>query len=165
MDTKKLNDYIEKEMAQIGKDMKREKERCARLYPDWRDDEFNMLDNYFIWGYCEDSKKTPSFYTWDDAYVYYNRIDKTYYMTLDTGFYDTVYSKETARIELGRLHQIKTAFRNFLLEIGESLSANIFPYTDPALEAYSLSELYLKLCIAIEGYEAYCHYLSFKGQF
>ena len=107
MDTKKINDYIEKEMAQMGKDMKREKARCARLYPDWRDDEFNMLDNYFIWGYCEDSTEIPSFYTWDDAYVYYNRIDKKYYMTLDTGFYDTTYSRDVARVELGRLHKIE----------------------------------------------------------
>lgn len=155
MDNKKLNAYLTKELRKIGKNMKRERARCARLYPDWRDDEFNMLDNLFIWGYTIDAKAIPSFYTWDDAYVYFNRQTKRYYMTIDTGFYGCACDEELARTEIDRLSRIDEAFRDFLIEKGLSMRAEIFPLEDPALEADSLSELYVKFRIMLEGYKAY----------
>jgi hypothetical protein len=155
MNNKKLAAYLHKELKKIGKDYKREKDRCARLYPDWKDDEFNMLDNLFIWGCNVDPNVTPSFFSWDDAYVYYNRATKRYYMTIDTGFYGMNYSEELARVELERLVRIDEAFRNFLIEKGLPMRADIFPFEDPALEADTLSELYVKFRIMIEGYKIY----------
>ena len=155
MNNKKLNTYLRKELRQIGHDYKREKARCARLYPDWRDDEFNMLDNLFIWGYNTDAKIIPSFYSWDDAYIYFNRKTKKYYMTIDTGFYDRIYDEEVARAESERLDRIENAFRNFLIENQLPTTTLIFPFQDPALEAESLSELYVKYKIMIEGYRMY----------
>lgn len=155
MNSKKLAAYLQKELKKIGKDYKREKARCARLYPDWVDDEFNMLDNLFIWGCNVDPNITPSFYSWDDAYVYYNRATKRYYMTIDTGFYGMKYSKELAQIEIQRLLKIKEAFEFFLTEKGISMSADIFPFEDPSLEAESLDELYVKFRIMLEGYKVY----------
>lgn len=155
MDAKKLDAYIRKELKKIGKDLKREKARCARLYPDWVDDEFNMLDNLFIWGYNENPNIVPSFYSWDDAYIYYNRASKKYYMTIDVGFYGMKYDAELARNELQRLDRIDEAFRNFLIEKGLPMRADIFPFEDPSLEAETLSELYVKFRIMIEGYRLY----------
>jgi len=155
MNKQKLDAYLRKEFRRIGKSMKREKARCVRLYPDWRDDEFNMLDNKFIWGYNTNPIITPSFCSWDDAYIYYNRADKKYYMTIDTGFYDTPYTEEAVRIEGERLDRIENAFRNFLTENGYSTCAPVFPLKDPALEAYSLSELYVKFKIMVEGYRMF----------
>jgi hypothetical protein len=155
MNNKKLNAYLTKELRKIGKDMKREKARCARLYPDWRDDEFNMLDNLFIWGCNANPKVTPSFYSWDDAYIYFNRADKKYYMTIDTGFYGLKYDEDLARIELQRLGKIKTAFEDFLIENRMPMHTEIFPFDDPALEADSLPALYMKFRIMIEGYKQY----------
>ena len=154
MNNKKLDAYLRKELKKIGHDYKREKTRCARLYPDWCDDEFNMLDNLFIWGYNTNPKATPSFCSWDDAYVYFNRQTKKYYMTIDTGFYGCDYNADLARIESDRLSQIDKAFRDFLIEKGLPIRADIFPFEDPALEADTLSELYVKFKIMIEGYSA-----------
>ena len=153
MNNKKLDAYLHKELKKIGHDYKREKARCARLYPDWRDDEFNMLDNLFIWGYNVDPKTMPSFCSWDDAYIYFNRQTKKYYMTIDTGFYGCNYDAELTRAEGGRLSQIDEAFRNFLIEKELPMRADIFPFEDPALEADTLSELYVKFRIMIEGYK------------
>ena len=155
MNKQKLDAYLRKEFRRISKSMKREKERCARLYPDWRDDEYNMLDNQFIWGYNTDPTITPSFYSWDDAYIYYNRADKKYYMTIDTGFYGYPQTKEVARMELDRLSEIEKAFRNFLLEKEVPIVyTDILPFKDPSLEAYSLSELYIKFRIMVKGYSS-----------
>lgn len=152
MDNKKLEAYLRKELRKMGKDMKREKARCARLYPDWRDDEFNMFDNLFIWGYTENSKTIPSFYTWEDAYIYFNRANKKYYMAIDTGFYGVRGDIDLVRVELQRLDQIDEAFRDFLIKKGLPMHADIFPYEDPMLEADTLSELYTKWRVALEGY-------------
>ena len=155
MEQQKLNAYLCKELRKIGKDMQREKARCVRLYPDWRDDEYNMLDNQFIWGYNADPAVVPSFLSWDDAYVYYNRATKRYFMTVDTGFYNCNYTPDFGRTELYRLTQIEKAFRNFLTEKGLPILAEIFPYNDPALEADTLSELYSKFYIMLQGYKNY----------
>lgn len=155
MNNKKLDAYLRHELKKIGKDYKREKARCARLYPDWQDDEFNMLDNLFIWGYNIDPKIIPSFYSWDDAYIYYNRATKRYYMTIDTGFYGMNYSEELAQVEIQRLSEIEKGFRNFLTEKGLPMRADIFPFEDPSLEADTLSELYVKFRIMIKGYNIF----------
>ena len=155
MNKKKIDAYLQKEMKKMKKDLKKEKARCAKTYPDWRDDEFNLLDNRFIWGYNVDKTKTPSFYSWDDAYIYYNRVTKKYYMTIDTGFYGMEYDSELARTELRRLAQIDLAFRDFLIKNRLPILSNIFPFDDPALEADSLSDLYFKFRIMIEGYKQF----------
>ena len=155
MDNKKLNDYLYKELRKIGKNLKKEKARCAKLYPDWRDDEFNMLDNKFIWGCSNDLGAVPSFCTWDDAYIYYNRASQKYYMTIDLGFYDVKYSEEFGRIAILRLTKIKEAFEDFLSKSGIARGAIIFPYENPELEADSLAELYTKFYIMYLGYDLY----------
>ena len=149
---RKINFYIKKEMKRARKQYKKEKKRCQALYPDWEDNEFNMLDTQFIWGYNRNRKVVPSFLSWDDAMVYYNRKTKLFYMTIDTGLYGMEKDEETARVELERLTKIKEAFGDFLVEKGLPLRANIFPFKNPALEAETLSQLYVKLCIMILGY-------------
>ena len=123
------------------------KKECAQRYPDWRDDEFNMLDNKFIWGFTT-TDFIPSYLTWDDAYIYYNRTYSTYHLVLDLRF--------CARDEFECLVEIKNAFRDFLIE--NSIPLNIEKHIgahEVNFEAESLSELYVKLNILIEGYETY----------
>jgi hypothetical protein len=142
-------------LRKLGKNLKKEKARCVKLYPDWTDDEFNMLDNKFIWGCSNEPGAIPSFCTWDDAYVYYNRATKKYYMTIDLGFYDINYSDELGRIAILRLAKIKEAFEDFLSENGIDYNVIIFPYENPELEADSLAELYVKFYIMYLGYDLY----------
>ena len=164
MNNKKLDVYLRKEFRKMGKDLKREKARCARLYPDWRDDEFNMLDNLFIWGYNVNPDITPSFLSWDDAYIYYNRANKKYYMTIDVGFYRVEYDSQVAWEEYDRLIRIKEAFRNFLVENDELMEVNIFPFTGFALESYTLHGLYTNFCAMLEGYKSYNDMINNKPQ-
>ena len=164
MNTKRLDALISKELKRAGKDYKREKARCKKMYPDWEDNEFNMLDYRFIWAYTPDANLTSSFYTWDDALVYFNRATKKYHMTIDTGFYGLNYDADLARTESDRLSQIDEAFRDFLIEKGLPMRADIFPFEDPALEADTLSELYVKFRIMIEGYKIYNNKRSYYNQ-
>ena len=155
MDNKKLNKYLAKELRKMGRELRREKDRCAKLYPDWRDDEFNMLDNKFIWGTCQKLNAIPSFCTWDDAYIYYNRATHKYYMTIDLGFYGFTYDTEVGRIAIKRLAKIKEDFETFLTKNEIPLGTRIFPFEDPALEADSLAELYTKFLVMYQGYTYY----------
>lgn len=155
MDNKRLNKYLAKELRKMGRELRREKDRCAKLYPDWRDDEFNMLDNKFIWGTCQKLNAIPSFCTWDDAYVYYNRATQKYYMTIDLGFYGLAYNAEIGRVAIKRLTKIKEDFETFLTKNEIPLDTRIFPFEDPALEADSLAELYTKFLVMYQGYTHY----------
>lgn len=152
---KAIDKLINKELRRMGKSLKREKARCARMYPDWRDDEFNMLDNKFIWGYTEDAKTTPSFLTWDDIYIYYNRADHMFYVTIDTGLYLPPENAEAARMELDRLTKIDEAFRNFLTEIGQQPGDPICFCELDVRGSTTLSEAYSKFYVFLEGYRKY----------
>ena len=61
MNKRKLDSYIRKEMKAAKLSLEHEKARCRRTYPDYLDNEFNMLDNLFIWGYNNNPKVKSSF--------------------------------------------------------------------------------------------------------
>lgn len=146
---KKLKKYIKRELRA----MKRAKARCARTYPDWVDDEFNMLDNLFVWGYNTNPNTVPSFCSWDDICIYYNRANKKYYMILDDGYYK---SGDPER-ECQRLAAIDEAFKDFLISQGQPMRASIC-FRDLVKEdegAESLSELYVKFRVLYEGFKWY----------
>lgn len=100
MKNKKLDKELKKELRQC----KRIKRRCARMYPDWRDDEFNMGANKFIWGVAHNGAPA-SFSTINDIMVYYNRDYKIYFMDID--------SQLLARDAMDRLTELKSEFENF----------------------------------------------------
>lgn len=158
INNKKLNKYLIKEMRNAKATLKREKRRCKHIYPDYLDNEFNMLDNLFIWGYNIDPTIEPSFYTWDDAYIYYNRANNRYYMVIDTGFYDEIKDEESAWIELERLSRIEEAFRNFMTESHLSTRLEKIAFNDLGLEGRSLTEVYTKFHYILEGYRTFRKY-------
>lgn len=152
MNNKALNTYLKKEMRRAKHSLSREEARCRASYPDWENDEYNLLDYKFIWGWTQGSSSVrPSFYTWEDFYVYYNRADKRYYFHVDTGVYRYL-NKEAARYESERLLQIKEAFRNFLTENGILDTAPIC-FNDLQQDgAESLAQLYTKFCALVDGF-------------
>ena len=151
----KINKTIKKELLRATRTLKREQRRCARLYPDWRDDEFNMLDYKFIWGFTKGARTTiPSFYTWEDFYIYYNRADKRYYYHIDTGVYQYI-DTEAAWHEVERLCEINEAFQDFLIENGHLMRKNICCEDLHQEGAETLSELYVKFRVMCEGYKWY----------
>lgn len=150
---------LNKQIKKLFKDMERAKQYCAKTYPDWNDDCFNALENKFIWGFCKNKHIEPSFCTWNDAQVYYNRATKKYYLDIDTGIFIEDIDAETARVELERLEEIKKAFRNFLRKSNLRTDALIPCFFNPdfqlSLDGESLTQLYVKFCILLEGYKWY----------
>lgn len=136
-----LKKFLKKEFKRYLK----EKKRCAAQYPDWRDDSFNVLDNKFIWGFNSMGDE-PSFAAWNEAYIYYNRATKKYYLEID---------ESVARGELGRLFEIKEAFRNFIIDSGVEHFPKIQRFSNFPFEADSLGELFLNFSIQLSGYRDY----------
>ena len=118
------------------------------------DEKTKMHHLEFVWGWSKNSPIKPSFLSWDDIYIYYNTKNKMYYYYVDTGVY-RYESIEAARGECERLSEIDEAFRNFLTEKGLPLDADI--YFEELLHegAYTLSALYTKFKIRVEGYKYY----------
>ena len=150
-----MKKFLKKEFKRYLK----EKKRCAAQYPDWRDDNFNVLDNKFIWGFNSMGDE-PSFATWNEAYIYYNRATKKYYLEIDDSLLTFTKDTVAARSVSGRLSEIEKAFRNFVLENSngiESVKVEL-----PAgcsrvfeLEGEDVAELYAKFMIQLYGYNTY----------
>ena len=118
-------------------------------------DKYLIGENQFIWGYSENQKEEPSFFTWDDIYIYYNKVEHKYYLHVDTSHYEEPQTLEAAWDEIDRLLKIERAFRNFLTKSCIPLNSKIICFSDLDLEADSLSELYTKFKIKLEGYKIY----------
>lgn len=114
--------------------------------------EFNLNGFQYIWGFTPNAQWTPSFHTWDDIYVYYNPTTKQYHMHIDTGIYQP---EPNAWVELGRLSEIESAFRNFLIENGHPIDAEICYDDFQSDGAPTLSALYVKFKIIYDGYKEY----------
>ena len=147
---------IEKKLKQLFKTIKKEKKRCAKEYPGWQDDCYNMLDARFVWALPSNPKETePSFCSLNDAQIYFSRKTHKYYLDLDPIAIQAG-AEEDAWVELDRLSRIESAFRDFLIENNMRLRAStvtlFYPDDQPILEGATLTELYTKLRILIEGY-------------
>ena len=159
---KKIDKYIRKEL----KLAKKRKKECARLYPDWRDDEFNMLECKFIWGVTHDPlpdapAPIPSFATLNKAIVYYNRATEKYYMTIDDGFFD-LQDKESKEHYLRYLGDIRSKFLAFIVD----QDADGYVLKQPVkaeelgnygLEGKTLEDVYFKFSVIIMGLEQLYH--------
>ena len=62
---------------------KLEKERCAKEYSDWKDDEYNMGPLKFIFAIPVHNYEIPSFCSLNKFIVYYNRDNGIYFADVD----------------------------------------------------------------------------------
>ena len=125
---------------------KNEKERCSKLYDDWKDDKYNCGANKFIWGLTEDEKVAESFEDLTILMVYYNRDTKNYFLQLDL---------EKIK-DLGR---VKLLMMFWLCDMKEKVNLDSFNKLDKSIfndgiqfKAPTLSELYLQFRIFVNGY-------------
>lgn len=141
--TKKLSKRIKQELRL----MKKRKKECAQLYPDWRDDEYNMLENRFIWGISAKENEKASFITYNKAVCYYNRRTQKYYLDIDTSFFDD--DAESLSRELNYLIEITNAFQEYVYRGSEATPLRHIPFSEwsiePVLEADTLERLCCKL--------------------
>ena len=153
----KINKYIKREF----RDIKRRKKQCAKLYPDWRDDEYNMLECKFIWGLpsrpCE--KDNPSFCTHNNATVYYNRENQRYFISIDDGFFD-LSSQESQEAYVKYLLDIREAFADYMFSLDEDKKipfepVHISEIGNFGLEGVTLTELYCRFHAMVKGIVEY----------
>lgn len=153
MNDRKTQRRVRKELRQTFKTLAREKKRCERLYSDWADDEFNMLDYHFEWGLPHNkvTEPVPSFCTYNKATVYYNRLTKLYYLDIDVECFDSIDKKRIAAY----LDEIKDALGEWLVlnlhtpkELTLHDALNLAP-----TEASSLATLYQKFIVFCDLYK------------
>jgi hypothetical protein len=153
----KIKQYLKREMRHY----KRQMRRCKKQYPDWRDDEYNMLDNLFVWAVTEnpEDQHSPSFSTLNKAEIYYNRATERYYMHIDTEHYDL--TRADARESYAfLLHDIKNKLRDHLTALNGNMTIdykkfNIADIMDYGLDGESLEEIYSKFSLLVMGVDKY----------
>ena len=62
---------------------KLEKERCSKIYSDWKDDEYNMGPLKFIFAVPVHCYEIPSFCSLNKFIIYYNRDNGIYFADVD----------------------------------------------------------------------------------
>lgn len=149
---KKLDRYLKREFREI----KRRKKECAKLYPDWRDDEYNMLECKFIWGVpARDNEPVASFNTYNKVTVYYNRENERYFMSLADPFFDLT-SEEVQDAYVKYMLEIKEAFADYVFSLDEDKRISFEPvHLDElatyGLEGESIVQLYCRFCVLVKG--------------
>ena len=145
---------IKKALKRAQRQYKKEKKLCAKLYPDWKDNEYNMGFNHFIWGlpYYPDREPLASFNTANKAMIYYNRYHQVYYLDIDTKYY-TIETKEELQDLIQFLDEIDTVLSREFCG-----TKDIIPFSDftmGTLEGKTRGELYSKWKILYQGYKNY----------
>ena len=132
------------------KKSKKEKKRCKKLYPDWKDDEYNCGPLRYVWGIQHNGEDTNNFNTLNDLDIYFNRDNKKYVLSLDTM---VIMSPEQT------INHLEFLLGKFSKLIGDKLECNFNPYelnvydTGELFIADSLTELYYKFKIFVNGFK------------
>ena len=146
------NRKTEKMIKNALKQVKKEKKICEKLYPDWRDDDYNALHNYFIWGITDSGSTNASFATLNNVCIYYNRSNKKYFLDIDLTGYDM--DEKCRRLEeaLCALHKHifdSNEVRKYTELTDDMLHSSDFYMCD------TIQEAYFKLRILTVGIENY----------
>ena len=137
------------------KQAKKERERCQKLYSDWKDDEYNCGPLKFVWGKKSNDDLTSiptNFHTLNDLTISYNRDNKKYLLDIET-----IYEFNSNQDRIEYLNKSLRLFRNYLKE-NNLFDCNYDPfflyrYNDGNLFiAESLTELCYKFSIFVTGY-------------
>lgn len=149
----KLNIAIRNELKRI----KKEKRRCHKEFYDWIDDEYNCGALKFIWGIKSKddlSNSMPSFHTLNDIEIHYNRDNGKYFLSIETIYEFSKYEDicNYLRDLLSKLeYGIKKELGKF--DISFDPKKTLMYYNNGELfTAYSLTELYYKFKIFVEGF-------------
>ena len=132
------------------KKSRKEKKRCKKLYPDWKDDEYNCGPLRYVWGIQHNGEDTNNFNTLNDLDIYFNRDTKKYILSLDTM---VIMSPEQT------MNHLEFLLGKFSKLIGDILECSFNPYELNVYDAGelfiadSLTELYYKFKIFVNGFK------------
>lgn len=150
----KINKWIKQEFRR----MKQEKKRCAKQYPDWRDDEYNMLQHKFIWGLPNDPKDVPSFSTINKATLAYNRDTEMYELYVGCDYLD-MNDPQSQEALISYLREVKNAMADYVYA-QDADGKLVFPRLslddmgDP-FSGKTVLEVYAKLTFLLWGFKEY----------
>ena len=83
----KIDTFLKKEFKRY----KREKKKCKKLYPDWKDDEKNCLHSFFVWGLSPNfSSVNTNFNTLNILQIYYDRQIQKYCLVFDINYLNKI---------------------------------------------------------------------------
>ena len=149
-----MTKWLKKELKKASKD----KKRCAKLYSDWKDDEFNCSSNKFIFGVMSENgfcDVVPSFYTLNDLQVYYNRDTEKYLLDIDCNLLCL-----NSDSYIKRLNTLLKRFKCFMIDtFGEEILNNnlsIETSADFVNDYWSTDDLltlYRRFYIFVSGYK------------
>lgn len=143
----KLDKQTRAELKQATK----EKKRCMKLYKDWKDDEYNCGPLKYLFGVLPNNEFATNWHQLTDLDVYYNRDTKRYMLGIET-----IYKFETIENSIKYLDNLCNRFYDYLKNnFDPNVNPfNLYTYNDGNLfQAESLSELYYKFKIFVEGYK------------
>lgn len=133
------------------KKSKREKSRCKKLYPDWKDDEYNCGPLKYVWGVKTNKDSATNFNELTYMDIYYNRDTRKYLLSLDT-----TYEEMTTEQTIQHLNMLCSKFQEYSRE-NFDVSINPFKLSYYAsgdiFQDSSLTELYYKFKIFVKGFE------------
>lgn len=158
------NKILRESKKRLKREMKAAKKRmkqCKKKYPDWRDDEYNMFENKFIFAVPMNDNDEPSFYTLNTLTCYFNRETRKYYLDFEFDKYECLKDATDNVAELARLGitlgQAYRAFREYIFSHKISLPKhNLYCVqnwlTEPIGESSSLAGLFRKFEFFVEYY-------------
>ena len=148
---------LQKFLREQQKNYKKRKKHCAKTYSDWKDDEFNMLDDKFVWAYTANQHETPSFCSLNDAIVYYNRATEQYIMDVDLSIYDCA-DRDSMQRMIDKLMRIEDSFAAWANDMLMSKKLTNYDFSEnfnSSLVANDLITLRYKLGMIIAGIKYY----------
>lgn len=152
-------DKVEKQLRKEFKWYKKQAKRCKKTYSDWEDNEYNILDNKFIFAIpATKLEVNPSFNSLNDFTVYYNRSTQMYHMQLDP----ILFTKQCTNTLDSVYEQFKEFVYNYYStptdsRINEMMMSSLITNASPSRMVdgiYSATDLYqlvLQLGIIVRG--------------
>lgn len=133
-----MNKLTKKEL----KFWKKYNKKLAKKYPDFKEDEYNIGVNKFIYGINRDfTSENTSFDTPNLLDIYYNREDKKYYCNIDS-YGISVYDVEKIKALLKK---------EFEIEESLLLSGSIFSAINNGVSSESFLDLIYNVYIILNG--------------
>ena len=137
--------FIKTEIKKSNK----EKRRCKKLYPDWKDDQYNCGPLKFVWGVNSDGQVTDNFYELNDIQIVFNRDTNKYMLDIDTTI-----SKDNNTDIVKHIEKLLNMFTKYTADKLENIDPlNLSLYWNGELfQADSITELYYKFKLFVKGY-------------
>lgn len=156
MKESKFNRWFKRLLRTERRKYNQRKKYCKKMYSDWVDDEFNYLDNKFVWALpAKGQPQVASFQSLNDAILYYNRATDMYYFDCDLSMFDCG-DPDSAQHMIEYLERVQDAFALWYYENRKDTALNeaYCPIFHDGISAKTLPMIKLQIDAMICGLQA-----------